>query len=108
MARKNRFSNKKIVVKDTRENEVGDTLDGLPALNFVDGEARYFPIKKGDKEHIAIFNVDKSAKVNNLKGPQRSGFIIPVWFSMLCESPRVHRRPVCLSQATLPDSFKLS
>ncbi len=24
------------------------------------------------------------------------------------ESPRVHRRPVCLSQATLPDSFKLS
>ena len=25
-----------------------------------------------------------------------------------CESPRVHRRPVCLSQATLPDSFKLS
>lgn len=26
----------------------------------------------------------------------------------ICESPRVHRRPVCLSQATLPDSFKLS
>ena len=26
----------------------------------------------------------------------------------LNESPRVHRRPVCLSQATLPDSFKLS
>ena len=26
----------------------------------------------------------------------------------LYESPRVHRRPVCLSQATLPDSFKLS
>ncbi len=26
----------------------------------------------------------------------------------LFESPRVHRRPVCLSQATLPDSFKLS
>ncbi|WP_278405171.1 hypothetical protein [Pseudoalteromonas ruthenica] len=24
------------------------------------------------------------------------------------EAPRVHRRPVCLSQATLPDSFKLS
>lgn len=86
MARKNRFSNKKIVVKDTRENEIGDTLDGLPALNFVDGEARYFPIKKGDKELIAIFNVDKSSKVNNLKGPQRSGFIIPVWFPMLCAS----------------------
>jgi len=28
--------------------------------------------------------------------------------SSLYESPRVHRRPVCLSQATLPDSFKLS
>lgn len=27
------------------------------------------------------------------------------WYN---ESPRVHRRPVCLSQATLPDSFKLS
>ncbi|MDQ9094224.1 N-6 DNA methylase [Pseudoalteromonas haloplanktis] len=26
----------------------------------------------------------------------------------VAESPRVHRRPVCLSQATLPDSFKLS
>ena len=26
----------------------------------------------------------------------------------MTESPRVHRRPVCLSQATLPDSFKLS
>ncbi len=28
--------------------------------------------------------------------------------NMNSESPRVHRRPVCLSQATLPDSFKLS
>jgi LysR family transcriptional regulator AphB len=28
--------------------------------------------------------------------------------SLRFESPRVHRRPVCLSQATLPDSFKLS
>ena len=30
------------------------------------------------------------------------------WCSSQTESPRVHRRPVCLSQATLPDSFKLS
>ncbi|KGK02835.1 hypothetical protein ND6B_0450 [Pseudoalteromonas sp. ND6B] len=30
-----------------------------------------------------------------------------IWFAER-ESPRVHRRPVCLSQATLPDSFKLS
>jgi len=28
--------------------------------------------------------------------------------ALFIESPRVHRRPVCLSQATLPDSFKLS
>jgi len=30
------------------------------------------------------------------------------WREYAIESPRVHRRPVCLSQATLPDSFKLS
>ena len=34
------------------------------------------------------------------------GFFWGVGF--VIESPRVHRRPVCLSQATLPDSFKLS
>jgi hypothetical protein len=38
--------------------------------------------------------------------------VITVPFSVISayflESPRVHRRPVCLSQATLPDSFKLS
>ena len=42
----------------------------------------------------------KELDIYKLHKPDRTYDII--------ESPRVHRRPVCLSQATLPDLFKLS
>ena len=53
-------------------------------------------------------------KTNNLQWQENRKIIkcnYGDWFYLDAandESPRVHRRPVCLSQATLPDSFKLS
>ncbi len=54
-------------------------------------------------------NMNSKARSDPYKDPfkpipkDREGFSFTKF-----ESPRVHRRPVCLSQATLPDSFKLS
>lgn len=46
----------------------------------------------------------KDNEFNNFELKQVTQHVI----ELAPESPRVHRRPVCLSQATLPDSFKLS
>ena len=57
------------------------------------------------KKQLAQF-VDEVEIVAYVRPPV--SFMSSAFQQRLNESPRVHRRPVCLSQATLPDSFKLS
>ncbi len=61
-------------------------------------------LKKGWSQEKVIFHL------NYLVSDFGSSYVRPIMWILLTlyESPRVHRRPVCLSQATLPDSFKLS
>ncbi|WP_277054322.1 DUF6119 family protein [Pseudoalteromonas marina] len=60
-------------------------------------------------DFIKSFSGRNSIQVNfNKKAFVDNDDLINILLKLDTESPRVHRRPVCLSQATLPDSFKLS
>ena len=61
------------------------------------GRTRFSKTKQFDADYLASLQAIQPVKAN-LEEKTQINF----------ESPRVHRRPVCLSQATLPDSFKLS
>ena len=90
---------------------------GRSDYNFIVGETLTeeipvsLPWEKLFNTHLGVFGNTGSGKSNTLTNLYTTLFsnkLDKIIGKSHFESPRVHRRPVCLSQATLPDSFKLS
>ena len=91
-----------IAIKDKKTRLIEDTLDNgnrFYSLNIITAGS-------GALHYGSIFLFDWYARrYKVIEEREKVPKNLQMWFN---ESPRVHRRPVCLSQATLPDSFKLS
>lgn len=108
-----------VLIVGERNIELETELQGLeetiPAKEVKRDQDIGFAASKEKEKNNRLTEVGRNVAVLSILG--RSTFNASSARSMLAsaeashditESPRVHRRPVCLSQATLPDSFKLS
>ena len=89
-----------------RENEAKIKEKQIKALSA----QAYDELESGDEEAAQLL-FEQASKLKDSIEPLRNVITndcTPEALVIHLESPRVHRRPVCLSQATLPDSFKLS
>ncbi|KGJ89610.1 hypothetical protein [Colwellia psychrerythraea] len=81
MARKNRFSKNKIVVKKNIITDENNTFDGLPTFEpDNDGVVSLEIIKSNGKNATIIFNSNKQIICRKLPRNERGGIVIPTWY----------------------------